>query len=268
MLYLDESGQSFPDRSGRQPLFALAGVAMSPEAIVDYAIASKELKLQFAIPSDVAFHEPEMRFKAGRWSFGGDRVRQNEFDAALMQLLELTPFTVFGVGIRKDAFEGFVGTKVDPYLPVDVYSVAIQLLLERYVDYLAMAHDGKPMGRVTFESQGALEDAYHARDYVSTLLDGTQWIPGGGFRQWLETGARFVPKASGPVELADLVARDLQEWLRVDCVGYPGRWRFLSSRIYHRGDGLMGKFGVKVFPDSDIRAAIDNHRANCGVDPP
>ena len=27
----------------------------------------------------------------------------------------------------------------------------------------------------------------------------------------------------------------------------------------------MGKFGVKVFPDSDIREAIELHRRDCGA---
>ena len=120
------------------------------------------------------------------------------------------------------------------------------------------------MGRVKFESQGALEDAYHAREYVNVLINGTQWIAGGGFRQRLETGPRFVPKERGPVELADMMARDLYEWIRADCVGWPGRWRLFSQHIYVRGERRMGLFGVKVFPDSDVDDAVQAHRAASG----
>jgi hypothetical protein len=60
-----------------------------------------------------------------------------------------------------------------------------------------------------------------------------------------------------------MVARDLYEWIRGDCIVSPGRWGILSRKIYWRGDGRMGKFGVKVFPDADIRELIDAHRAEC-----
>ena len=65
-----------------------------------------------------------------------------------------------------------------------------------------------------------------------------------------------------------MLARDIQEWVRLGCTGEPGRWGLFSSRIHCRGDGRMGKFGVKVFPDSDIRAAIDVHRRACGAADP
>jgi hypothetical protein len=68
----------------------------------------------------------------------------------------------------------------------------------------------------------------------------------------LLTGLTFMPKqGSDPMELADLLARDMYEWLRDGCETWPGRWRMLSSKIYCRGDCRQGKFGFKVFPDSD-----------------
>ena len=36
-------------------------------------------------------------------------------------------------------------------------------------------------------------------------------------------------------------------------------------KIYRRGDGRMGKFGAKVFPDSDIRDRVEAHRIECGA---
>ena len=40
----------------------------------------------------------------------------------------------------------------------------------------------------------------------------------------------------------------------------PRRWDVWQSKIYSRDDAMMGKFGIKVFPDSDIRDRIENHR--------
>ena len=43
----------------------------------------------------------------------------------------------------------------------------------------------------------------------------------------------------------------------------PRRWDVWQSKIYSRDDAMMGKFGIKVFPDSDIRDRIENHRCGC-----
>ncbi len=196
------------------------------------------------------------------YHFGGDMQKQAEFDDAVDELLLTTEFVVFGVAIRKDAFaREFSASGLDPYLPVNPYAVAITMLLERYVDYLLVSGEHRKMGRVTFESQGAREDAEHQVQFARLLLDGTQWVPESAFQQAIQPGANFVPKAgSHPTEIADLLARDLYEWARSGCRATPQRWDLFTKKIYCRGDGKNGKFGVKVFPDSDIRPAIEAHR--------
>ncbi len=194
--------------------------------------------------------------------FGGDKSKQAEFEEALNELVISTDFVAFGAAVRKDAFASeFVESGVDPYLPANPYAVAITMLLERYVDYLLASGDQRKMGRVTFESQGAREDAEHQVQFARLLLDGTQWVPESAFQQAIQPGASFVPKVgSHPTELADLFARDLYEWARSGCQVSPLRWEAFTKKIYCRGDGSSGKFGVKVFPDSDIRDAVEAHR--------
>lgn len=106
-----------------------------------------------------------------------------------------------------------------------------------------------------------MEDAFHQLEYARTLLEGSQWVPDSAFRNWLEPGLQFTPKqGSDPTELADMLSREIYEWIRSGCAVAPLRWNLFSRRIYCRGDGQMGKFGVKVFPDSDIRDRIEAHR--------
>lgn len=62
-----------------------------------------------------------------------------------------------------------------------------------------------------------------------------------------------------------MFARDLFEWVRDDCVNEPRRFPLFSNKIYCREDGAMGKFGVKVFPDADIRENVLRHREKCGA---
>ncbi len=267
LLFLDESGKSNPEPLLAGPrFFALAAIAIAEEDFDDYCVDADEIKRYFFKRTDLVFHEPYMRNREAPYSFGGNAARQAEFDAALDQLVRDTDFVAFGVGVRKTEFaKEFVDTGVDPYLPTDVYALAIVMLLERYIDFLSNAPKSR-LGRVTFESQGPKEDATHQLEYARTLLDGSQWVPEGAFRSWLETGLRFTPKrGSHPVELADMLARDLHEWVRDGCQGTPKRWELFSDKIYCREDGQMGKFGVKIFPDTGIRENIEKHRKRCGA---
>ena len=264
-LYVDEGGKSNPEPVVGPAFFALGAVAIDEEEHARYCARADEIKNEFFGTSEVTFHEPEIRTHKGRYYFGGDAVAQQEFDHRIERLIEETDFTVFGVGVRKSAFQQqFDEAELDPYLPTDVYAIAIVLLLERYVDYIASTRPER-LGRVTFESQGPLEDALHQLEYARVLISGSQWLKASSFRNWLETGLRFAPKrGSEATELADMVARSLYEWIRGGCEVNPSKWSLLSRKVYCRGDGQMGKFGVKVFPDSDILDQVNDHRRKYG----
>ena len=265
-LYLDESGKSPPEPLDGKTYFALAGIGMTDEAAAAYCHAADALKQDFFDRTDITFHESGVRYHDGPYYFGGDTSKQLAFDQAIEELVLHADFVVFGAGIRKHAFEeGFVDTGLDPYLPTDVYAVAITMLLERFLDYLAMGATNR-IGRLTFESQGSREDAEHQLEYARLLLEGSQWITDAVFRNWLEAGLRFTPKmGSHPCELADMFSRELYEWIKGDCGVTPKRWDLFSQKIHARGDCQMGKFGVKIFPDSDLRDRIEEHRRRCGV---
>jgi hypothetical protein len=262
LLYLDESGKSL--HAGTD-YFALGGVALTGAEARRYRRRANAIKRRFWGHTSVTFHEPPMRRRSDTFDFGGDVDKQTDFDAALDRLIDEIDFVVFGVGIRKKAFAEFHEAGDDPYLPTDMYAAAIQMLLERYVDYRAMLGPPRSFSRVIFESQGELEDALHQREFADVLINGTQWVSASAFRQWLETGVDFTWKhGADPMELADMVSRDIYEWLESGCKDWPGRWRALSAKIYCRGDRAHGKFGVKVFPDSDIRDAVEEHRRLSG----
>ncbi|MDE2899778.1 MAG: hypothetical protein OXN15_01970 [Chloroflexota bacterium] len=236
------------------------------EAMQEYIQRANALKQQFFGTTAMTFHEPYMRRHDGPYYFLGDAGKQGEFDLGLKELIESSDFVVFGVGVRKSAYAtNFIDAGIDPHLPTDVYSLAILMLMERYIDYLAQLTP-KSLGRVTLESIGPKEDAQHQMDYARLLLEGSQWIPDSAFRNWLETGLRFMPKSnSHPIELADMVSMEIYEWVRDGCLREQGRWPLFSKKIYCRDNGAMGKFGVKVFPDADIREAILAHRLAHGA---
>ena len=262
LLTVDESGVSHSQTaSGGGDWFALGGVAMTQEEAAWYRDAADRLKLEFFGRTDVTFHEPLMRRQLGHFSFGGRPDRQSEFAAAIADLITDCEFTAFAVGIRKRALREILGDSLpDPYLPPGIYSIAIHLLLELYVDFLA--HEpSEPIGRVLWEAQGPREDAEHQRDFVDTLLGGTRRTSESAFRRFLEPGVRFVPKGgSHPLELSDMLARDVFEWIRSDCLNDPLRWSIFSSKFYRRGDPASGEFGLAVFPDREIQAQVQAWR--------
>lgn len=263
-LYLDESGT--PAFSDPNSVFALGGVSLREEDARLYIKRANRLKMQFFGRTDITFHEPQMRRHDDNFSFGGNKERRQEFDAALRALVKQTRFRVFGVGIRKTQFQAeFVDTNCDPYLPTNLYSLALMLLLERYVNYIALNNERR-LGRVHIESIGSHDDAEHQVDYADLVLHGTQFVSGRTFQCWVEPGCRFsVKHGSDPSELSDLVAREVFEWTRADCGKDPPYWDILNSKAYVRGDGLYGKFGIKVFPATGVEDAIREHRLLCGA---
>jgi Protein of unknown function (DUF3800) len=261
LLFVDESGRS---NRGHTDYFALGAVALTGAEAERYRTRADELKKRLWGHSGLTFHEPYMRHHDGDYYFEGSAERQAEFDTAVERLVQETECVVFGVGIRKRAFAEFVANGADPYLPFDVYAVAIQMLLERFIDFRATSTGERTRSKVLLEAQGPREDAEHQRVYADVLLQGTQWVPESAFQQWLETGVLFPAKhGSDPMELADMVSRDVYEWVEGGCTGTLGRWGLLSERIYRRGDGMQGKFGIKIFPDADIREVIEAHRRSC-----
>lgn len=261
-LYLDESGVSHGG-GGAQDWFSLAGIAMSSHDAMQYASEADEIKRTFFGHTALTFHEPLMRQRDGRFGFEGDLAKQLNFDRAIDSLIQRSRFVAFGTGIRKAVYQReFVETGRDPYLPVGVYALAIHLLLERYVDHLWSCGE-HPLGAITIEAQGPREDVEHQLAVAETIRFGTQWVSGKSFQSYLAPGVSFVPKqGSHPVELSDMLARDIYEWIRSDCLDEPKRWSLWNEKLYQRGDLRSGKFGLKVFPDSDLRPRIEAHRAS------
>lgn len=268
-LYLDESGTSTPFVSTSPPghaVFSVGAVAMTKTARKKWDRGADSIKMEFWGHKEITFHEPYMRNCADQFRFGGNVGKQQAFASALRDLLSTVPYVTFGAVIRKDAYQSeFLDSGKDGFLPVDAYSLAISMILERFVDYLAH-HSKRYRGRLIFESQGPRQDAEHQLSYASVMLNGTRYVPGKTFMNWLHAGCEFLPKSgSHPVEIADIVSRDLHEWVRSGCKEDPKYWDIFSNRVYYRDRGVQGTFGIKVFPASGIEVEIYDHRRKCGA---
>ena len=261
ILHLDESGLAGPQPNEPASWFAIGGAAIDPNEVTRYISRADDIKQEFFGTTDITFHEPHMRQRKERFYLGGDHVRQARFDEAIRALIVQTPATYFGAGIRKSKL---TPETLDAYLPTSAYPLAITLLLERYIDFLAH-RSNHPFGRLMFESIGPREDAERQAAVVDLLLHGTQWVSEKAFRGQLHPGVHYAPKRGSDVmELADIVAREVYEWIRSGCMTEPKYWDVISPRFYARDDFSAGKFGLKIFPDRDMRDIVEAHRARFG----
>ena len=260
ILYVDESGRPDPV-SGAEESFVLGAISMTAEQAAAYIRAVDDLKMHFFRSTEIFFHETKVRSRDGAFGFSGDARRYAEFIDARDAVIANLDFIAFAVGIRKRVFvEEYREETPDPYMSIDVYPLAIKLLLERFLDFLA--HLPSPRsGAVTMESQGAKENAEHQLTIADTLLYGTQWISEAAFRKFLLPGVVFKPKGgTSPIELSDMLAYDVVEWMNSNCSVEPSRWALWGRKFYRRGDLRHGKFGLKIFPATGINSEIEAHR--------
>lgn len=256
-LFVDESGSE--SLSANSSVFVVAGVALTEAAIIEYKAKADEIKLRYLGDTEITFHEPFLKKRTGDFS----RLRPDEHDAFVKEvtaLYESTPFTGFAVAIQKAAFVDFQTKHSSDWLEGSIYDVAVGFLAERFVDYLCQL--GRPVrGRIRFESIQSVPDAHRQRAYAELLIRGTQWVSRKSFLGSLETGCVFESKnGSSPCEIADSLARSTFEWVTSECQVSTLLWEMFSRKFYSRGDNRRGKFGLKVFPDENLKNQVDAHR--------
>lgn len=255
-LYLDESGQAQPTVD--QPTFVLAGIAMDDESASSYVRRANALKRRYGLSPDICLHGPQIEKGVDEFSFGGDIRCQESFRRSVKRLCKRAKFQLLGAILRKDQlYARPEAVNLHGNLPPNLYEMALTFVAERFVDMLHADQVLKPCGQLTFESIGNLEDAQHQRAFAELLIYGSEFVSDGCFRGWLRPGCEFRTKrGSHPLELADLAARAMLTWMRQGRPDDHDFWRIWAPRIATREEIERGKFGVKIFPDADIRGEV------------
>jgi hypothetical protein len=262
-LYLDESGKD--NVSLEQPIFVLAGVALSDADSEDFMKKSNQLKRDYHLPIETTLHASKIEKCIRPFDFEGNVERHAQFRESVRELVRQTPCVLVASIIRKVELDRFSkSNEATLNLPPDLYEMALTLVAERFVDFLYSDNTLKPCGKLVFESIGSLEDAKHQRAFSELLISGSEFVSDGCFRGWLQPGCDFRPKSgSSPLELADQAGRSMLQWARSNFSMDHEFLRDWSQKIHVRDDGLQGKFGVKVFPDDDIRQKVLEIRRQC-----
>ncbi len=193
LLFIDESGSWQPATDSVQDdWFALGAVAMTRDATSRYEANADAIKMAFFDSPFVTLHEPEMRRREAQFNFGGNEAKRIGFEAAVNHLVSEAEFAAFAVGIRKRALaDGATDLPEISHLPLLPYPLALHLLLERFVDYLAYL-PGRPRASIIMESQQSHLDALHQLTVAETIAYGTRYVSSRGFQNFLNPGVSFV----------------------------------------------------------------------------
>lgn len=279
-LFVDESGPADDVREWesekKNDFFTLGGIAISDDAHKQYREHANQLKREFFRNGPgVILHAFDLR-KAmegsnqceGNLALNTDKSWP-EFVEALEELVEQTHFTAFGIIIQKWVFhQEFTTTGEDPFLPRETYDLALHLLLERFVSFLASATDA-PIGSIALEYQSPEQNARHQLSIAETIAYGTRWISPEPLQHDILPGVEFLKKQpSHPLELSDMLANLLyrlaQGGFYNNRLPYLRRgdklWDIFYEKLYGEGNLRQGKFGLKVFPTGDLDGWLNDLR--------
>jgi hypothetical protein len=251
-VFLDESGHRDPKPQAAFPIFCVAAVVVEREHYRNVVIPGMQrIKESFWPGEEIVFHEPNIRRRRGKFFFGGDEERQEQFDSEYENLLSTTDMRIVGAVIDKANLRKiYGGLQIDQYLPRAIYAMAYDFVLERVCNLLHFECDDA-VGAMFPESVGKREDAELQLEHARMFVDGTRYVPGAWFQYQLRPGLRFYTKGeSEGIEIADTVARTIADHYNGAGEGAI-RWNCLASKMYCGHMDREVKWGCyKVFPAS------------------
>ncbi len=151
---------------------------------------------------------------------------------------------------KSDYYKTYGTTRIDPYLPEDIYSIIFTFTIERFVLFL---RESKTKGKIVAESRGTKEDQSIQYWYSLILHNGTQFILDWQFRDVLPNAIEFKKKEENieGLQLADWIAYPMAKKIQ-----YPdgredkyGEWELYKNKIWlGKNAPARGQVGFKVFP--------------------
>jgi hypothetical protein len=239
-------------------VLALCGVAIEAAHEVQSVIPSvDEFKARWFGRADIQLHYRALAQKAGPFSFLANRESAWEFEQALGSLIAQLGVTIFCAAINKTEYVARHGRTrpVDAYLPTNLYLMALDFVLERFVKFLE--EHGPAMGRVIAESRGQKEDEELAEEYAELLHRGTQFVSAERFRRTLQGEIRFAEKKARftGLEIADVCAAPIATQMLKPGMPSPV-WSAIRPQIWVSKQTQRGSVGLKVYPRASLLDAV------------
>lgn len=237
IAYLDETGD--PHLANIDRDYAVFGVSLCLFEKESYARTvvpdMLDLKFRWWGHDMVVLHEAEIRKREAPFVFLADPRKREAFLAELSGVIAAAPMTLFASVICKRAL-------VERGRGGDLYSMALQLILERVASKLRRPRGTQPLVLVA-ERRGRKEDAELELAF-RRICDGQNYR---GERWPFELCFASKQGNSTGLQLADLTARPIA--LAVLRPEQPNRaFDTLLSKFHRSPSGKLEGWGLKVFP--------------------
>ena len=170
IAFFDECGDHSLVNIDRDfPLFVLSTVIVERAAYVEVMVpALTRLKLRFWSHEGVNLHSRDIRKAHGDFAFMQVPDKRHELLAALSEMMEAMPFTLFITAIRKDSHKEKYGHEAP-----NPYDLALTNTFERVLHFLEGA--GETQLPVTAEARGKNEDNELAASFLRLMTEGTRY---------------------------------------------------------------------------------------------
>ena len=251
-LYLDESGDwGYPKFHVKNPILCLCGCIIEDGYYSNTLIPNiKSLKRKH-FNQDVVFHRYKIQNRLEDYRILRTKQNLDAFVKEFSNYVAGLDLIILLSAINKaDHYRTYGSKRVDPYLPLDIYSMIFTFTIERFVLFL---RESNSEGRIIAESRGKKEDQSIQYWYSLILHNGTQFIRDWQFREVLPNVIEFKKKADNieGLQLADWIAFPMSKIIR-----YPdgsedkyGEWELYKKKIWlGKNAPARGQVGFKVFP--------------------
>jgi len=253
LLFVDETGDRGIARFDQSyPVLGLCGCIVEESVYRSVVVPALDaFKIAWFGHVGLTLHYSAIAKRSGAYAVLQTPDRMYAFERSLATLFETLPILVIAAVIDKRAYRARLAEihERDATLPRDLYLMAADFVLERFVEVLEQQRAGA--AAVVAESRGRREDAELRGHYARRREEGTQFYSAERFAMLpVEISFRTKDDRVAGLELADPLAPPIATRTIREDAERSLLWRAVRPKIWLRGDERPGGVGLKTFPDS------------------
>jgi hypothetical protein len=255
-LYIDETGDwGYPNYYPDRPILCLSGCIVLDDYHSKYLSPKlNSLKRSKLRTEDVVLHRNAVMGRRSKFSVLNSQERLDEFVNHTAEFVSKLETMLLIAALNKpEHYNLYKLSKVDRWLPTEIYSMLFVFIIERYMFFLW--ENNKASGKVVAESRGPKEDTEIQLCYSTMLKHGTQFCRNWQFKQVLPTIIEFRQKKDNiaGLQISDWIASPFSKK-----VEYPdgsadkyGEWELYKGKIWlGKKAPAPGQVGFKTFPSN------------------
>lgn len=242
IVHVDESGDhGMINIDPFYPVFVLVFCIFEKAAYSDEVCpAVQKLKFKHFGEDTAVLHERDIRKAQKRFSLLADPAKRADFIAEVCALVEIVPFTVIAIVIRKDLH------KAQYSAPSSPYELALEMGLERVCRELEKRGQKGKLTHVVFECRGKKEDRELELEFRRVVAHNADCQ-----RTPVEIVMCDKRGNAAGLQIADLIAGPIGAK-----VLHPARrqrgYEVVRPKFRVGSGGVVLGYGLKIFPTGDL----------------